>query len=60
MLVVLIATWELWAARGVMRPVHPQGSMRAALQCGMLLSFAMLLACYSGSLLLVLLERSLK
>jgi hypothetical protein len=59
-LVVLGATCVLWAARVVMQLVYPQGSMSAALQYGMLLSFVLVLACYSASLVLVLLDKSLR
>lgn len=59
-LVVLGATCVLWAARVVMQLVYPQGSMSAALQYGMLFSFVLVLACYSASLVLVLLDKSLQ
>jgi hypothetical protein len=59
-LVVLGATCVLWAARVVMQLVYPQGSMSAALQYGMLFSFVLVLACYSTSLVLVLVDKSLR
>jgi hypothetical protein len=59
-LVVLGATCVLWATRVVMQLVYPQGSMSAALQYGMLFSFVLVLACYSASLVLVLLDKSLQ
>jgi hypothetical protein len=52
--VVLGATCILWAARVVMQLLHPQGSMTAVLQYGMLLSVALVLSCYAVSLVLVL------
>jgi len=55
MLVVLGATCALWAARVVMQLVHPQGAMHPALQFGLLLSFGLVLGCYSASLVIVLL-----
>ena len=58
-LVVLGATCVLWSARVVMQLAYPQGSMKATLQYGMLLSFALVLACYSVSLVLVLLDSRL-
>ena len=57
-LVVLGATCVLWATRVAMQLLAPQGSMSAVLQYGMLFSFALVLACYSASLALVLLDRS--
>jgi hypothetical protein len=60
LLVVLGATCALWLARVVMQLVYPQGSMSAVLQYGMLSSFVLVLACYSASLVLVLLDRSLR
>lgn len=59
-LVVLGATCVLWAARVVMQLISPQGSMTAALQYGMLFSFVLVLACYSTSLVLVLVDKSLR
>ena len=59
-LVVLGATCVLWAARVVMPLISPQGSMTAALQYGMLFSFVLVLACYSTSLVLVLVDKSLR
>jgi hypothetical protein len=59
-LVVLGATCVLWAARVVMQIVSPQGSMSAALQYGMLFSFLLVLGCYSASLVVVLLDKSLQ
>jgi hypothetical protein len=56
-MVVLGATCALWAARVVMQLVYPQGSMSPALQYGMLVSFVVVLGCYSVSLVLVLLGR---
>jgi hypothetical protein len=58
-LVVLGATCVLWATRVVMQLAYPQGSASAALQYGMLLLFVLVLACYSASLALVLVNRSL-
>ena len=49
-LVALGPTCVLWSARVAMQIVYPQGSMSAILQYGMLLSFALVLACYSVSL----------
>ena len=46
--------FSLW----VMQLVHPQGSASAVLQYGMLASFVLVLACYSASLALVLLDKS--
>jgi hypothetical protein len=57
-LVVLGGTCALWATRVAMQLVYPQGSTNAALQYGMLLSFAVVLGCYSASLVLVLLDKS--
>jgi hypothetical protein len=57
-LVVLGATCVLWSARVVMQVIYPQGSMNAVLQYGMLLAFAVVLACYSVALLLVILGRN--
>ena len=56
-LVVLGATCVLWAARVVMQLAYPQGSMSVVLQYGMLLTFVAVLACYSASLVLVLLDK---
>jgi hypothetical protein len=58
LLVVLGATCVLWAARVVMQLVHPQGSRSAALRYGMLLTFVLVLGCYSASLVLQLLDMS--
>jgi hypothetical protein len=57
-LVVLGATCVLWSARVVMQIAYPQGSMSPALQYGLLLAFALVLACYFVSLLLLILHRS--
>ena len=57
-LVVLGATCTLWAARVVMQLAYPQGSMSPALQYGMLGAFAVVLGCYSASLVMVLLGKS--
>jgi uncharacterized membrane protein len=57
-LVVLGATCILWSARVVMQVAYPQGSTSAALQYGMLLAFALVLACYAIALLLLILDRS--
>jgi hypothetical protein len=57
LLVVLGATCVLWASRVVMQVVYPQGSMSATLQYGMLVSFVLVLACYSVSLVMVALGR---
>jgi hypothetical protein len=56
-LVVLGATCVLWAARVVMQLVYPQGSMSAVLQYGMLFLFVLVLGCYAGSLVMVLLDK---
>jgi hypothetical protein len=58
-LVVLGATCALWTARVAMQVVHPQGSMNATLQYGMLVVFVLVLVCYSVSLALVALSRDL-
>jgi hypothetical protein len=58
-LVVLGPTCVLWSARVAMQIVYPQGSMSAILQYGMLLSFALVLACYSVSLVLVVFHKNL-
>jgi hypothetical protein len=55
---VLGATCILWSARVVMQVAYPQGSTSAALQYGMLLAFALVLACYAIALLLLILDRS--
>jgi hypothetical protein len=52
--VVLGATCVLWATRVVVQLVYPQGSMSPFLQYGMLISFVVVLGCYSASLFLVL------
>ena len=57
-LVALGATCILWVARAVMQLVSPQGSMSPALQYGMLGAFAAVLACYSASLVMVLLDKN--
>jgi hypothetical protein len=56
--VVLVATCVLWAARVVMQLVYPRGSMSPALRYGMIGAFAVVLACYSASLVTVLLDKS--
>jgi uncharacterized membrane protein len=56
-LVVLGATCILWSARVVMQVAYPQGSMSAALQYGMLLTFTLVLACHAIPLLLRILHR---
>jgi hypothetical protein len=56
-LVVLGPTCVLWSARVVLQIAYPQGSTSAVLQCGMLVAFALVLACYTVSLILVLLAR---
>jgi hypothetical protein len=56
-LVVLGATCILWSARVVMQVAYPQGSTSAALQYGMLLAFALVLACHAIPLLLRILDR---
>jgi hypothetical protein len=58
MVVVLGATCVLWAARLVMQLAYPQGTMSPALQYGMLGAFAVVLGCYSASLVMVLLDKS--
>jgi hypothetical protein len=58
-LVLLGATCVLWSARVVMQIAYPQGSMNAILQYGMLLTFALVLVCYSVSLILTIRDRSL-
>jgi hypothetical protein len=58
-IVVLGATCILWSARVVMQVVYPQGSTSAMLQYGMLLTFALVLVCYSVSLILTIRDRSL-
>jgi hypothetical protein len=55
--VVLGATCALWATRVVMQLILPQGSTNPALQYGMLLSFVLVLGCYSVALALVLAGR---
>jgi hypothetical protein len=55
--VVLGAPCILWSARVVMQIAYPQGSTSAVLQYGMLVAFALVLACYSVSLILVLLDK---
>jgi hypothetical protein len=57
-LVVLGATCILWSTRVVMQIVYPQGSTSAILQYGMLLSFALVLACHAVALVLVILDRN--
>lgn len=57
-LVVLGATCVLWSARVVMQIAYPQGSMSVILQYGLLVAFALVLACYSVSLVLVLLDEA--
>ena len=57
-LVVLGATCVLWSARVVMQVAYPQGSMSAILQYGLLLTFALVLACYAIPLLLLILDKS--
>jgi hypothetical protein len=56
--VVLSATCVLWAARVAIQLVYPQGSTSPALQYGMLVSFVVVLGCYSVSLFLVLLDKN--
>ncbi len=56
--VVLGATCVLWSVRVVMQVVCPQGSTSPLLQYGLLLSFALVLACYSVSLVLVIRDKS--
>jgi hypothetical protein len=58
-LVVLGATCILWSTRVVMQIVYPQGSTSLTLQYGMLLSFALVLACHAVALVLVILDRNL-
>jgi hypothetical protein len=58
-IVVLGATCILWSARVVMQVVYPQGSTSAMLQYGMLLTFALVLVCYSVSLILTIRDGSL-
>jgi hypothetical protein len=53
-LVVLGATCVLWSARVVMQVAYPQGSMSPVLQYGLLLTFALVLACYAVALVLIL------
>jgi hypothetical protein len=53
MLVVLGATCVLWATRVAMQLAYPQGSMNPTLQYGMLAAFAVVLACYVASLVMV-------
>jgi hypothetical protein len=57
-LVVLGATCVLWSTRVALQIVWPQGSASAILHYGMLLLFAAVLACYTVSLVLVLLDHS--
>ena len=52
--VVLGATCILWSARVVMQIAYPQGSMSPVLQYGLLLTFALVLACYAVALVLIL------
>jgi hypothetical protein len=56
-LVVLGATCVLWSARVVMQIAYPQGSMNAILQYGLLLTFALVLACHAVALVLALLDK---
>ena len=58
--VVLGATCILWSARVVMQIAYPQGSTSAVLQYGMLVAFVLVLACYSVSLILVLLDKGVE
>jgi len=58
--VVLGATCVLWAVRVAMQLVHPQGSMTALLQYGMLVGFAVVFVCYSAALILVLLGKGVR
>jgi hypothetical protein len=58
-LVVLGATCILWSTRVVMQIAYPQGSMSPALQYGLLVAFALVLACYAIPLVLVILDRNL-
>ncbi len=46
LVIVLGATVILWATRVVLQVVFPQGSASAALQCGMLSAFIVVLACH--------------
>jgi hypothetical protein len=57
--VVLGATCILWSTRVVMQIAYPQGSMSPALQYGLLVAFALVLACYAIPLVLVILDRNL-
>lgn len=57
-LVVLGATCVLWSARVVMQIAYPQGSTSVILQYGLLLAFALVLACHAVALLLVILDKS--
>ncbi len=51
---MLGATCVLWSARVAMPIAYPQGSMNVILQCGLLLTFALVLACHAVALVLVL------
>ncbi len=57
-LIVLGATCVLWSARVGMQVAYPQGSVRAILQYGLLLTFTLVLACHAIPLLLLILGRS--
>ncbi len=56
--VVLGATCMLWATRVTMQLTHPQGAAWPAVRYGLLAAFAVTLACYAASLVMVALGKS--
>ena len=56
LIVLLAATCVLWITRVVMQIVFPQGSINPALQYGMLSAFGVVLACYSITLVLLVVQ----
>ena len=58
-IVVLAATCVLWLTRSVFQLIYPQGSLYPGLQYGMLSAFIIVSLCYTISLIVMLLNKTL-
>lgn len=58
-IVVLAATCVLWLMRSVFQLIYPQGSLYPGLQYGMLSAFIIVSLCYTISLIVMLLNKTL-
>lgn len=58
-IVVLAATSILWLTRVAFQLIYPQGSISPVLQYGMLTAFIIVFLCYTVSLLIISLQKSI-